>query len=204
LDSNNDRAAARRSFLRLAGGTLGATCLAFNWSEIARAAAEAATEISSGSRATKFLTIAEAADLESICAQIIPTDSTPGAREAGVLFFVDRALMSFYARQAAEFRSGLAEFQGACRQWRPRAASFAALPPAEQIEFLRTVDHTPFFDSVRALTVIGMFSSPAYGGNRDGAGWKLLGFEDLHAFQPPFGYYDRDYPGFVSGLPKPT
>ena len=38
---------------------------------------------------------------------------------------------------------------------------------------------------------------PAYGGNRDGVGWKLIGFEDRHVFQPPFGYYDRDYPGFV-------
>jgi hypothetical protein len=47
------------------------------------------------------------------------------------------------------------------------------------------------------LTVIGMFTMPAYGGNRGGAGWKLLGFEDSHAFHPPFGYYDRDYPGFV-------
>jgi hypothetical protein len=59
------------------------------------------------------------------------------------------------------------------------------------------VDHTPFFDSMRFLTVLGMFSTPAYGGNRNGAGWKLLGFEDQHIFQPPFGYYDRDYPGFV-------
>ena len=42
-----------------------------------------------------------------------------------------------------------------------------------------------------------MFSLPEYGGNRDGVGWKLLGFEDQHVFQPPFGYYDRDYPGFV-------
>jgi hypothetical protein len=43
-----------------------------------------------------------------------------------------------------------------------------------------------------------MFSLPAYGGNRDGVGWKLIGFEDEHVFHPPFGYYDRDYPGFVA------
>ena len=42
-----------------------------------------------------------------------------------------------------------------------------------------------------------MFTLPAYGGNRDRVGWKLIGFEDTHAFYPPFGYYDRDYPGFV-------
>ena len=49
-----------------------------------------------------------------------------------------------------------------------------------------------------------MFSMPAYGGNRDGVGWKLIGFDDQHAFQSPFGHYDRDYPGFVvdpSGTP---
>ncbi len=42
-----------------------------------------------------------------------------------------------------------------------------------------------------------MFTAPTYGGNRDGLGWKLIGFEAQHVFQPPFGYYDRDYPGFV-------
>lgn len=39
---------------------------------------------------------------------------------------------------------------------------------------------------------------PKYGGNRDGIGWKLLGFEIQHSFQPPFGFYDRDYPGFAA------
>jgi hypothetical protein len=47
-----------------------------------------------------------------------------------------------------------------------------------------------------------MFSMPAYGGNRNGAGWRLLGFQDMHVFQPPFGYYDRDYQGFVIEPPK--
>jgi hypothetical protein len=204
LNPSNDAEIARRAFLRLMGGTLGASCLAFNWTEVALAATQAATDTASGSRATLLLSASEAADVDAISAQIIPTDSTPGAREAGVLFFIDRALASFFAHQAATFRSGLEEFQGACRKWRPQASSYAALPSVQQIEFLHTVEHTPFFDSMRVLTVIGMFSMPAYGGNRDGVGWKLMGFEDLHAFQPPFGYYDRDYPGFVYEPPKPT
>lgn len=204
MDPKYDAESARRSFLRLMGGTLGASFLALNWSEIAVAAKQAATDTASGSRATRFLTAGEAADVEAISAQIIPSDSTPGAREAGVLLFIDRALASFFAHQAVAFRSGLAQFQGACREWRAQAGSYAALPSAQQIEFLHTVDHTPFFDSMRLLTVIGMFSMPAYGGNRDNVGWKLLGFEDLHAFQPPFGYYDRDYPGFLNEPQKPT
>jgi hypothetical protein len=48
-----------------------------------------------------------------------------------------------------------------------------------------------------------MFSLPSYGGNRGGVGWKLIGFEDAHVFQAPFGYYDRDYPGFVIDPVKP-
>jgi len=204
LDSNHDAATARRTFLRLMGGTLGASCLALNWSEVAVAASQAAADIANGLGGMQRLSAAEAADVEAICAQIIPTDATPGAREAGVLQFVDRALGSFYARQASAFRSGLAEFQSACRARQPDAGAFATWPTPQQIQFLHTVDRTPFFESLRLLTVIGMFSMPTYGGNRDGIGWKLLGFEDLHAFQPPFGHYDRDYPGFVSEPPVPT
>jgi hypothetical protein len=37
---------------------------------------------------------------------------------------------------------------------------------------------------------MGFLASPAWGGNRNQAGWKFIGFEDTGAFQPPFGYYD--------------
>ena len=181
------------------GGALGASCLGLNWSEIAAAAHHAAAVNSvGGTRSPTFLTSAEVADVEAITAQIIPTDSTPGAREAGVLFFIDRGLTSFFAHQAVAFRAGLKDFQERFHTWRPAVSSFAALAPDQQIEFLRTIDQTPFFDSIRLLTVLGMFSIPAYGGNRNSIGWKLLGFVDEHAFQPPFGYYDRDYPGFTA------
>jgi gluconate 2-dehydrogenase gamma chain len=62
---------------------------------------------------------------------------------------------------------------------------------------LKTVDRTPFFEFTRMLTVLGMFSSPKYGGNYQGSGWKMMGFADQHAFAPPFGYYDAEYKGFV-------
>ena len=45
---------------------------------------------------------------------------------------------------------------------------------------------------MRMLTLCGMFALPSWGGNRDEAGWKLLGFEDRHAWQPPFGFYDAE------------
>ena len=82
--------------------------------------------------------------------------------------------------------------------------SFAAAPAEAQMAFLKTHDRTPFFETTRMLTVLGMFSSPKYGGNYQGSGWKLLGFVDQHAFAPPFGYYDAEYQGFVPYPRKST
>jgi gluconate 2-dehydrogenase gamma chain len=196
---------SRRRFLRAAGQSLGIAWVGLNWSDVAEAvgAAHAAAQ-SSASFKFDFLTPAEAADVEAIAAQIIPTDDTPGAREAGVVYFIDRALATFFSRLAGPFRVQLHDFQIACKAAHPDASSFAALSSDRQIEFLTRVEHTPFFGVMHLLTLFGMFSTPSYGGNRDGAGWKLLGFEDMHAFQPPFGYYDRDYPGFVLDPERPA
>ncbi len=112
-------------------------------------------------------------------------------------YFIDRALATFLSQLASDYRAHLAEFQAAFRARHPGAASFASLSSEQQHEYLTSVDRTPFFDTTRLLTLLGMFSMPRYGGNREGIGWKLIGFEVRHVFHPPFGYYDRDYPGFV-------
>ena len=188
---------SRRTFLRVAGGALGGAWLTLDLSKIAQAAHDAhEARQSAAAPATSFLSRAELADVDAITAQIIPTDDTPGAREAGVALFIDRALATFFGRMAPDFRSQLAAFRLRCQAQHPDPGSFAALTHEQQIEFLKQVDRTPFFERVRLLTLVGMFAMPKYGGNRDGIGWKLLGFQDQHIFTPPFGYYDRDYPGF--------
>jgi gluconate 2-dehydrogenase gamma chain len=182
---------------------IGATALPVGWAEIAQAAHEThvATQLA-GEAKISFLSAAEAADIEAVAAQIIPTDDTPGARDAGVVYFIDRALATFLSQLASDYRAQVAEFRAAFREQHPGVASFASLTSAQQVAYLKAVDHTPFFNTTRLLTLLGMFSLPAYGGNRDGVGWTLIGFEDRHVFQPPFGYYDRDYPGFVSDRAK--
>jgi hypothetical protein len=69
-------------------------------------------------------------------------------------------------------------------------------PEAQQIAWLHEVDETPFFLAVRRLTVLGLIALPKYGGNHDYMGWNLIGVENRHFWEPPFGYYDQDYPGF--------
>jgi len=194
----------RRALLQLIASTFGAAALSWDWGALAQAAHQAHAAAPSGGATVAFLTPAEAADVDAVTAQIIPTDDTPGAREAGVVHFIDRALATFLWPLAADYRTQLVGFQAGYLAGHPEARSFASLTPAQQIAHLTEVERTPFFDTTRLLTLLGMFSMPEYGGNRDGVGWKLIGFDDRHAFQSPFGHYDRDYPGFVvdpSGTP---
>ena len=192
---------SRRAFLVALADALGVSTVALSWPEVASAAhkAHAAVQVSD-TPPPRFFTTADAADVDAIAATIIPDGAAPGAREAGVIHFIDRALSTFFSRLAPDFLAQLAAFQNGCRERNTDIATFAKLPPERRIEFMRTVEQTPFFERMRLLTLLGMFSSPVYGGNVNGAGWKLLGFEDRHVFEPPFGWYDRDYPGFEMEL----
>ena len=58
---------------------------------------------------------------------------------------------------------------------------------------LTALEKTPFFAEIRLHTILGFFSDPAYGGNYQETGWKLIGFDDSYVFSPPFGDYDRDF-----------
>jgi gluconate 2-dehydrogenase gamma chain len=133
---------------------------------------------------------AEAREIEALAAQIIPSDSTPGAREAGVIYFIDRALATFDADKRALYTDGISQAQDKRRELFPASQSIAALKADEQIRLLHAIESTEFFDRIRTHTIMGFFGDPSYGGNRDQAGWKLIAFEDTHHFEPPFGYYD--------------
>jgi hypothetical protein len=203
--SMNESDAARRRFLFATGGVLAGTLAAFNWPAIAAAAdhaehaSHAASAAGSISPQLGFLSGADAADVEAIASQILPSGASPGAREAHVVYFIDRALATFFSDRAVQFRDGLTEFRQAFGHAHPEVASFSAASATVQTGFLTSVEGTDFFASLRMLTIVGTLCSPVYGGNFEGAGWKLLGFRDQHVFTPPFGYYDRDYEGFAPG-----
>ena len=185
----------RRDFLFGAGGALAVGWVAINWPAIAAAHAHAAAATSSGRAALVFLSTADARDVEAIAAQIVPSDDAPGAREAGALYFIDRSMQTWLAGQAEAFRAGLRDFQARFAAVHAGVA-FANADDATQRAFLKANETSEFFDRVRTLTLVGLFALPQYGGNRDGVGWRLIGFENQHVFAPPFGHYDRDYRGF--------
>lgn len=141
----------------------------------------------------RVLSESRAATLEAMAAQIIPTDDTPGAREARVVTFIDNGLTGFAADQRPLFERGLAAFEAEVRSRFPDAAGFAALEGATQVELMIGLEQRDpeFFESVRVATIAGMFADPRYGGNYEKTGWKLIGFDDRFGWAPPFGDYDR-------------
>jgi gluconate 2-dehydrogenase gamma chain len=130
--------------------------------------------------------------MAAVAARIIPSDGSPGANEAGVIYFIDTVL-------ADDREAEYAQLQEALEVLRQTAASgygvnrFADLGEAQQDELLTSIETTPFFQTMRFLTIAGMFSLPAYGGNRDAVGYELIGFQSQHAWTAPYGYYDADY-----------
>jgi Gluconate 2-dehydrogenase subunit 3 len=191
--------ASRRRFLEASGGTLGFAWLAANWPQVAAAAQHAhAASLADDADRTRFLVLSaeQARDVEAIAAQIVPGGRTPGAREAAAVYFIDHVHAGPWAAGAKDFLAGLADFQAKCARHHPGVAQFADLDADDQLAYLRHVERTPFFEQMRFLTVLGLLASPHYGGNANKAGWKLVGFVDQHAWQPPFGYYDAGYEGF--------
>lgn len=180
---------SRRDFLRDSTLASGGLAAALSLPAVVTAAA-AAQKAHAKKASFKVLSMLEATEIDAITAQIIPTDETPGAREAGVVYFIDEAFATFMAGALPGLRGSLEEFQAGVPKMFAGKASFVTLSDQQQIDYLSANEQAPAFGFLQFLTNLGFFANPSYRGNRDHIGWKLIGFEHQHAWVPPFGYYD--------------
>jgi gluconate 2-dehydrogenase gamma chain len=204
---------SRRRFLLDSLSGVSAAWVTTHWPAVLAAADHAhAAARSATPPKFEFFTPEQAAEIDAITARIIPTDETPGAREAGVVYFIDRALKTFASDYQENFNEGLPELQARAREMYPNVEKFSAATPEQQDAILHSLDEKNpaaerpfrppeaknFFETLRSFTIHGFLIDPDSdtGGNRDGVGWKAIGREREHMFQPPFGYYDKDYPGW--------
>ena len=180
----------RRAFLRAAaaaGAAWSVTDLLSVEEALAWSAGQAAAKTSAGFAA---LSAGEAETVIALSSRIIPSvDKRPGAREAGVVFFVDRALSTFNAGQRKLYAEGLQDLNRRAADTF-KTTAFSKLTAAQQDDVIRAIEKTPFFQAVRFDTIVGTFALPTWGGNRDYAGWHMIGLEHQPRFQPPFGAYD--------------
>src|SRR5712692_5904470 len=203
---------SRRRFLLEASTGVSAIWLSANWPDILAAANDARkTAQSTAARKFECFSTEEANEIDAITARIIPTDDTPGAREAGVVYFIDRALTTFAFDTQKTCRNGLPELQAKAHVMFPSVEKFSAATPQQQDKLLQSFDQhgeavrrpfrsppgaQSFFETVRAHTIMAFLIDPDSGGNNESVGWKVIGRERQHMFQPPFGYYDKDYSGW--------
>lgn len=202
----------RRAFLFRAGTGLSGAWLSANWPALLAAADHARHAAQSPTPPKlEFFTPEQAAEIDALTARIIPTDDTPGAREAGVVYFIDRAFVTFAKDQQQAFREGLPALHALTKSVFPQCSFFSEAAPDQQDKILRSFGQqadggsnvftaTPaaqnFFATLRWLTIVGFLIDPDTRGNPAGIGWKLIGRDRAHTFQAPFGYYDKDYPGW--------
>jgi gluconate 2-dehydrogenase gamma chain len=140
------------------------------------------------------LSATESDTLEAIVARLVPTDANgPGATEARVAEFIDRALSGALASSRQAYTAGLAAVERYAR--RVKGTSFVKLPPGDRDELLSemesgaatgfTLNSAIFFDLVRNHALQGMFCDPFYGGNANFVGWDLLGYPGVRTAVMP-------------------
>ena len=184
---------SRRAFLQGSGTFVGSTLLRAGMPAVA-AMTQAACSARDEGAAFETITDAEAREIIAVAARILPTTDTPGATEAGAVYFFDKALGSFFADTLEFGRMQLAAFQSGIAAAYPSAERFSDLDEADQDAYLKTQEQSPFFQGARLLTIFGVFSMSSYGGNKNNIGWKLVGMDGPpHAWSYPFGYYDTEY-----------
>jgi gluconate 2-dehydrogenase gamma chain len=184
---------ARRAFLvsvaagAVAGAGLVPDALAQSQEpQATNAAAPAPVHTHSDAGHGAFLNDDDAATIAAFAERLMPgAPGKPGARDAGVLNYIDLALAGAYADQQDFYRRGLASLDAHCRK--AYNAPFVKLDAARQDDVITALEQgkapeftwpsaQAFFNTVRTHTMEGMFADPIYGGNRDFAGWRLVGF----------------------------
>jgi gluconate 2-dehydrogenase gamma chain len=203
----------RRSFLLQMGGTAAAAWLNAQWPAVLAAAQHAHQAMNSKTPGKlEALTAEQARQVQAIASQIIPSDDLPGAREAGVIYFIDRALTTFASDTRPIYETGIAAINQLTSTKYPETKTFADATTEQQEAVLTELaaahgtggkrpeivpgGSDDFFQTIRMHTIFGFLADPSAGGNKDYAGWKVVGRDPAFSFSPPYGYYDKGYPGW--------
>src|SRR5437879_363890 len=138
-----------------------------------------------------FFNYEQATTVAAFTERLMPgAPGKPGARDTGVLNYIDLALAGAYADLQDFYRRGLAQLDQYCRE--TYRDPFVRLNAGQQDAVITALEEgkatgfswptaQEFFNTLRTHTMEGMFADPIYGGNRDFAGWRLVGFPGAQA-----------------------
>jgi choline dehydrogenase-like flavoprotein len=95
--------------------------------------------------------------------------------DLGVVDFVLAMLNGDASAQLPRITAGLVSVDS--RSVTIHGESFAAIDQAARDEILRAVEGEDWFASLCELAADGVYADPANGGNRNGAGWRMIGYK---------------------------
>jgi gluconate 2-dehydrogenase gamma chain len=124
----------------------------------------------------RTLTADEATTLEAWCECLIPEDSDPGAKRAGVVRYIDIQLTRLYKRHRKAYSKAIAALDALA--YSRHSSPFAALSFDERTLLLAAFEkseNSKAFNMVLDHTLQGYFGSPRHGGNKDYASWRMVG-----------------------------
>jgi gluconate 2-dehydrogenase gamma chain len=131
----------------------------------------------------RIFTPAQAEMVGAIAEQIVPAGEYPGAKEAGVVQFIDAKLAGPYGGFYVDrYQSGLKIVDELSRK--QFGTTFVSLASDQQVTLLQALDtgeqENPeghaFFRLLLGDTFEGYYGDPEHGANRNGASWKMVGF----------------------------
>lgn len=135
--------------------------------------------------AFSVLTPSEAMEVRALSSAILPETDTPGAEQAGAVYFIDAALAGYDHDQVEVYHQGLSDIAERSRRMFPPSSNFSDLSEAQRIALLISIQKTEFFEKLRTHTILAYFANPQFG-------WKLIERDPAMRFDPPFGFYDAE------------
>ncbi len=123
--------------------------------------------------------------LESICEQFIPTDDFPGAKETGIINFIDRLLYTRFPELKIKYTKGIYSLESYTNTIFKK--SFKDLPWDIQMSILQKMENKQlpekywtdisqkeFFEMVLRNTMQGYYGSPRHGGNKNYTSFRMM------------------------------
>lgn len=133
----------------------------------------------------RFFTPEEAQCIIAVCEQIIPKDQSPGATDAGVIYYIDRQLSGVFHYNQETYRNGIKNLQEYCNK--KYGKLFGNLIPDDQNKLLKMLElnqlskaewsqgqSSDFFNLILSHTMQGFYGSPIHGGNKDYMSFEML------------------------------
>lgn len=127
----------------------------------------------------------EAECLGCICEQFIPADDFAGAREAGVVNFIDKLLYQRFPELTEPYKNGLHSLEEFCKG--TYGHTFAQLDWDTQHHIIARMEkgeipaspwegkeQKEFFNMALRNTMQGFYGSPRHGGNKDYVSFRMM------------------------------